>query len=163
MSSARQRPAMKAESVDFTLPSRSLRFIRYLLATNISLCHRASDGSDKYRYTVNKLRIRGGTFIRIDCGGVGAKVNLVSFESVHRGLVLKHNKLAVVLKAGLKPSRHLRQVRVTDVLAFLVDNTSTMGSANEQAAFGDLREKSVAITFLGKGLKLRIDLIPFLS
>src|SRR5262245_42720475 len=80
----------------------------------------------------------------------------------HRCLVLEHNKLAVVLKSGLKASRHLGQVRVTDVLAFLVDDTSTMGSSNEQAAFGDFGEEGVAITLLGKGLKLRIDLIPFL-
>jgi hypothetical protein len=37
-----------------------------------------------------------------------------------------------------------------------------MGSANDQSAFGDLGKESVAITLLGKGLKLRIDLVPFL-
>ena len=97
----------------------------------------------------------GGAFIRVYCGGVGAKINLVSFEFVHRRLVLEHNELAVILKSGLKPRRHLGQVRVTDVLAFLVDDTPTMGPTNEQAAFGDLREESIAITLLGKGLKLQ--------
>jgi hypothetical protein len=47
-------------------------------------------------------------------------------------------------------------------LAFLVDDTPTTGSANEQAAFGDLREESIAITLLGKGFKLRIHFVPFL-
>src|SRR5262249_825786 len=121
-----------------------------------------SYGPDKYRYTVNKLRIRGGTFIRENRGDVGAKVNLVSFESVHRGLVLEYNKLAVVLKAGLKATPHLSQVRVTDLLAFFLANTPTMGPSNEQAAFGDFRKEGVAITLLGKGLKLRVDFIPFL-
>jgi hypothetical protein len=49
------------------------------------------------------------------------------------------------------------------VLAFLVDDTPTVGSTNEQAAFGDLREENIAVTLLGKGLKLRILFIPFLS
>ena len=121
-----------------------------------------ADNLFPYRYTIDELGIGGSAFVRIYGGGVSTKVNLVLFEFVHRRLVLEHNKLAVVLKSGLKSGRHLGQVRVTDVLAFLVDDTSTVASSNEQAAFGDLREESVAITILGKGLKLRIDLIPFL-
>src|SRR4030095_9113941 len=126
------------------------------------LRHGASNRPDEYCHTVNELGTRGGALIREYCRGIGAKVNLVSFELVHRRLVLEHNKLAVVLESGLKPGRHLGQVRVTNLLAFLIDDSSTMGSTDEQAALGDLREESVAITLLGKGLKLRIDLIPFL-
>ena len=141
---------------------RSLRQVRDLLAAKGSLRHRTPRGPDKHRHTVNELGTHGGAFIRDYCGGVGAEVDFISFEFVHRRLILEHNQLAVVLKPGLKPHRHLGQVRVTDVLAFLVDDTPTMGSTNDKAAFGDLREESLAITLLGKGLKLRIDLIPFL-
>jgi hypothetical protein len=131
---------------------RSLRQIRYLLAAKGRLRHRTSRGPDKHRHTVNELRTHGGACICVYCGGAGGEVNFISFEFVHRRLVLEHNKLAVVLKSGLEPGRHLGQVRVTDVLAFLVDDTPTMGSTNEQAAFGDLREESIAVTLLGKGL-----------
>src|SRR4029450_2312722 len=121
---------------------RSLRQIGYLLAVKGSLRHHTPDRSDEYRHTVNELGTHGSALIRVYCGGVGAKINLVSFEFVHRRLVLEHNKLAVVLESGLKPGRHLGQVRVTNLLAFLVDDTPTTGSANEQAALGDLREES---------------------
>jgi hypothetical protein len=134
----------------FAAPYGLLRQVRYLLATKRSLRHRTSYRPDKHRHTVNKLRTRGGAFIREYCGGVCAEVNFIPFEFVHRRLVLEHNKLTVVLKSGLKPGRHLGQVRVTDVLAFLLDNTPTVSPTHEQAAFGDLREESVAVTLLGK-------------
>src|SRR4030095_1543670 len=143
-------------------PGLLLRQVLLFLAPKRGLRHRTPYRPDKYRHTIIKLGIRSGTFIREHCGGVGAKVNLVSFEFVHRRLVLEHNQLAIVLKSSLKPGRHLSQVRVTNLLAFLIDDSSTMGSTDEQAALGDLRKESIAITLLGKGLKLRIDLIPFL-
>src|SRR4029434_7303486 len=100
-----KRSSVVCLSSAFGAPYRLLRQIRYLLATKRSLRHRTSYRPDKYRHTVNKLGTRGGAFIRVHRGGIGAKVNLVSFEFVHRRLVLEHNKLAVVLKSDLKPGR----------------------------------------------------------
>src|SRR5262249_30290521 len=132
-------------------PPRSLRQIRYLLARKGGLRHRTPRGPDKHHHTADELSTRGSAFVRVHCRGVDAKVNFISFEFLHRRLVLENNQLAVVLEPGLKPYRHLGQVRVTDVLAFLVDDPATMGTAKEEAAFGDLRKESVAITLLGKG------------
>jgi len=106
-----------------------------LLAAKGSLRHRTPDRPDEYRNTVNELGTHGSALIRVYCGGVGAKINLVSFEFIHRWLVLENNQLTVVLESRLKPHRHLGQVRVTDLLAFLVDDTPTTGSAKEQTAF----------------------------
>jgi hypothetical protein len=140
----------------------SLRQVCYLLPREGGLRHGTPGRSDEYRYTVNELGAHGGAFIRNYCGGVGAEVYFISFESVHRRLVLKHNQLAVLLEPGLEAHGRLGQIRVTDVLGFLVNDTPTTGAANDKTALGDLREKSVAITFLGKRLKLRIHFIPFL-
>src|SRR5207344_2611771 len=130
---------------------RSLRQVRDLLTPKGGLRHRTPRGPDEHRYAVNELSAHGGAFIRNYCGGVGAEVDFISFEFVHRRLILEHDQLAIVLKPGLKPHRHLGQVRVTDVLAFLVDDALAPGTTKNEAALGDLREESVAITLLGKG------------
>src|SRR4029453_11626906 len=142
--------------------ARSLRQVRDLLAAKGGLRHRTPRGPDKHHHTVNELGTHGGAFICDYCGGVGTEVYFISFESVHRRLVLEHNQLAIVLKPGLKPYRRLGQFRVADVLAFLVNDTPTVGSAKDKADLGDLRKESETITLLGKGLKLRIHFIPFL-
>src|SRR5262245_51696044 len=143
--------------------SPSLRQVRDLLAAKRCLRHRSPGGSDEHRHTVNELSIHSGAFLCKNCGGVGATVYFISFEFIHRRLVLENDQLTIILVPGLKSDRHLGQIRVADVLAFLVDDALAPGTTKDEAALGDLREESVAITLFGKGLKLRIDLIPFLS
>ena len=78
---------------------RSFGQIRDLLAAKGCLCHRPPPGGpDEHRHAVNELSTRSSTFICDDCGGVGTEVYFISFESVHRRLVLEHNQLAVVLE-----------------------------------------------------------------
>jgi hypothetical protein len=108
---------------------RSLRQISYLLARQGGLRHRTLRGPDKNRYTVDELRVHGGALIRGHCGSVRAEIDFITLKFVPRRLILEHNQLTIVLQPGLKPHRHLSQVRVTDVLALFVDHPLTMGPA----------------------------------
>jgi hypothetical protein len=132
--------------------SRSLWHISDLLAAKGRFCHGAGNGLDEHGHAVNEPGIRGGTLLREDCGGVGAKVRFILFKSVHRRLILENDQLAVGLATGLKSHRYLGQVSVTNVLTFLVYNTTATGPADDQPALLDLREKRESITLLGKGL-----------
>src|SRR5262249_24178381 len=109
----------------------------------------------------NEPCIRGGTLLRKNRKGVGTEVYFVLLKSVHRRLIPEDDQLAVALGARLEPKRDLGQLG-TNVLTFLVDNTSATSPTDDQPTLLDLREKSDTITLLGKGLQLRIDFVPFL-
>src|SRR6266850_1194085 len=131
---------------------RSLRHIRDLLPAKRRFCHGATRGLNEHGYAVNELSSSSGAFLCNNCGGVGAGIYFIPFESVHRRLIFKDYQLAVGLTSRLEPHGYLGKLRVTDKLAFFVDNTMSISPTHEQPTLGNFREKNEALALLGKCL-----------
>jgi hypothetical protein len=92
--------------------------------------YRAGDRPHDDPDAIDEPGVRGGSRLQNDGRGVGREVEPVLCEALESRLVLEHDQLAVGLAPGLQAKRSLGQVRITDVLALLVDDTPAVGAAS---------------------------------
>src|SRR5207245_7992943 len=71
-------------------------------------------------------------------------------EALQSRLVLAYDELAVGLASHLEPERRVAQVGVAYVLTLLVHDATSIATAKDEPALGDLREQGIAIALFGQ-------------